>query len=48
VPEEQGVCSKNVRSNIHEVSVSWLPKHVLNKDNTDRHANMVSPKTIGI
>lgn len=42
-PEDQEVCcevlsSTNVQSYIYKVSPTWLPKRVLNKDNSNRHA----------
>lgn len=43
--EEQGVCfeivcPRNVRSYIHDSSPTWLPKHKLHNDNSDRHDNV--------
>ena len=34
------VSSRKARSCTSQVSLIWLPKHALNKDSTDRHANL--------
>lgn len=40
-PEEQEFfCEKCQRSCTLEISLTWLPKHDLNKDDVSRHANM--------
>ena len=36
------VSPRNVRKYIHKVPPTWLPKHDLNKDNTNKHANVDS------
>lgn len=50
-PENQGVCCeivfpRNVTSYTHKVSPTWLSKHELNKDNTDRHAKVYERQPI--
>jgi len=42
---DQGVCSeilspRNVRSYTHKVSPTWLPKHELNREDSNKHANV--------
>ena len=39
------LASTNVRSYTHKVSLTWLPKHELNKDSTHRHVQRNGEKS---